>query len=195
MGNREGQKNMSDPDINATWLRSWKRILRYQRTKLGGYFFTRDTVTSLDSDKDFFFHFLKLFRFWDSHLYAFHPLHWIAVERTEGKLRRRNLFCFSLFLSKVKEKAFLKQQTRELKSENNQEWWMCPLKHSFGCYPCAPTNGRFHWSSSRNANLLNASQLGTSAQAFSFVYSCLCLAAIPLYRGRGEVTPAHSSIL
>lgn len=101
----------------------------------------------------------------------------------------------SLFFFQGCRKSIFKTANWELKSENNQEWWMCPLKHSFGRYPCAPTNGRFHWSSSRNANLLNASQLRTSAPAFPFVYSCLCLAAITLYRGRGEVTPAHSSIL
>lgn len=63
-----------------------------------------------------------------------------------------------------------------LKSANNHWMWMCPLKHSFGCYPDALTNGLFHWSSSRNANLLNASQLRASMAAFPFVMSvCLCV--------------------
>lgn len=167
MGNREGLKNMSASDINAAWQRSWKRILKYQRTTLGGYLLMRDTVTSLDGNKDFFLSWSYL-DFWDSHLYAFHLSHWVTVDRTKGKPRRRNLFFFSPFFGW--RKSIFKTANWELKSENNQEWWMCPLKHSFGRYPYAPTNGRFHWSSSRNANLLNASQLGTSAPAFPFVY-------------------------
>lgn len=56
-----------------------------------------------------------------------------------------------------------------LKSANNHCMWMCPLKHSFGCYPDAPTNGLFHWSSSRNANLLNASQLREKHGSIPFI--------------------------